>query len=174
MVRLMFRLPQKSTLSDDLALLSFVYNQYCLYYFIILLSVILRMKIRTCNWATIDHSFISTTQIPAEPSVTCLCCWGKISVHVIDLLLETWKDTRSKCQDLVTSMKLLSSENRSWPLLPFLPLFSISSASSNTSSFIARVRKLLLLIMSVAKNKISKQNNHLHKVTNQRREIAFS
>lgn len=91
MVRLMFRLPQKSTLSDDLALLSFVYNQYCLYYFIILLSVILRMKIRTCNWATIDHSFISTTQIPAQPSVTCLCCRGKISVHIIDLLLETWK-----------------------------------------------------------------------------------
>lgn len=60
-----------------------------------------------------------------------------------------WNLTR-KSQGLVTSRILLSSYNRSWPwLLSFIPLFSISSASSSTSSFIARVRKLLLRIMSV-------------------------
>lgn len=29
--------------------------------------------------------------IPAELRVTCLCCWGKVSVHIIDLLFETWQ-----------------------------------------------------------------------------------
>jgi len=43
------------------------------------------------NWEKIYHELISTTHIPAELRITCLCCRGKISVHIVDLLFETWQ-----------------------------------------------------------------------------------
>ncbi len=78
--------------------------------------------------------------------------WRQVSVHVVNLLLETYRQqVNIHCKTKTFLCDKIETEQ--FKVEPSSPLFSISSASSNTSILIDLVRRFRLLIMSEKKRK---------------------